>query len=1351
MSKTEFHIFKNNTDAIPTNRGFYYQYLMTIKLWVENYINDIDNAIFCEREEDIFELSNQNHCASFRQIKCFGTAFSLNSKEIKSSLLNFYKLYLKYKDTYDGTFYFQTNSDIIKAVGSSLSKWFAKQQSGDYSAHEYVDEVKALLKTLVQDNLNKFIVKNPDLTKVSQAREKAKSFNDNLNSDDFANFLALIRWDFTTKIEPEKAISNLLLDIKGTISSKLKYDFGIKEEFILAYLLNTVIDRSVTSNFNERILNNELLETILKSSDLRESIENSLHKEVMILMHNDFQIINELQAIKIVTENTEQIVKDLHDKLTVQETSLILKLTINVKLWFKAVGYQFENYEIIESESCGFIINIAARRGYDRIFILCISEPVELTHLNTLKNYTKQHSCTEGWIITYKRISPSVRTKSGSGDFGNLYSYTFDELIDVNIDFSGYFNWLENEISKKFIDSKFIPLHCKKDVYDKNGVKVDSNNYLIENYIDRWIDDPAKKHISILGEFGTGKTWFAIHYAWIKLKKYKQAVEFGTERPRIPIFLSLRDFAKAVNIEGVFSEFFFKKHNSPIPNYNAFIELNKMGKLLLIFDGFDEMADRIDHQKMINNFWELARIIDDNSKVILTCRNEHFPDAKQGRDLLNAQLQASTQHLIVKAPAFEVLELLKWTKNQIKTLLQLNTTKEVTKKILKNKKLLDLASRPIMTEFIIEALKDIEDGKGIDIARIYLYAIKNKLSKDIKEERTFTSLADKLFFMSELSWEMLSTDNMSIHYRLFPDRIRNLFSETVKEQKDIDHWQYDMMGQSMLIRNDDGEYKPSHRSLLEFFTAYKFAGELGLLNKDFITLAQNDLKENFDLPIEITWEEYFRNSNKYKLDKFKALEIDQLKFTFGRQVISRAILDFISYMVTIENPGTLNTIDEIINKCRNKSFEEIGYVITNLVIIIVDSHPNYFKNKDLSNLVIKSFEVPSDYNRGKTSSSNLGKVNFENTDFSGCDLTDSNFGYPFETSNIKGAKFTNANITGFRFHFSQISEISFLANQHIIAVGSPEEIKLLNASTFMVMKRLKGNGWHVTFSPDGSLMAHSNFGSFVLRNTINFEIEIDHKLSSQFNPNAQEKGSNLWTGGFAFTKDSKNIYIGCNNSFIYHYNIETRREIRTFQCFEGVNNVSISYDEKYLVGSEFNAFTIWDIETGEKIFYEKNKKDTYNRIIAKFHPINNILVISNEKTIRFYDILERSFCFEHEIQNVGDFCFSTDFKTLYTHSNYDIYYIDINQRSLTASHRVEVLNEAEKRSHESIEKIIVDTNSDDLMLITHKQIVIFNIYYDEVTYIYQNFIDMDSCDFREVTGTNINLLKQLEINGAIIT
>jgi len=85
----------------------------------------------------------------------------------------------------------------------------------------------------------------------------------------------------------------------------------------------------------------------------------------------------------------------------------------------------------------------------------------------------------------------------------------------------------------------------------------------------------------------------------------------------------------------------------------------------------------------------------------------------------------------------------------------------------------------------------------------------------------------------------------------------------VQEEKDLDHWHYDMMGQTMLIRNADGDYMPAHRSLLEFFVAYKFAAELGALAPDFLELAQ--MQANLDThaePQAYTWSSYFSKGMK---------------------------------------------------------------------------------------------------------------------------------------------------------------------------------------------------------------------------------------------------------------------------------------------------------------------------------------------------------------------------------------------------------------------------------------------------------------------------------------------------------
>jgi predicted NACHT family NTPase len=166
----------------------------------------------------------------------------------------------------------------------------------------------------------------------------------------------------------------------------------------------------------------------------------------------------------------------------------------------------------------------------------------------------------------------------------------------------------------------------------------------------------------------------------------------------------------------------------------VFAQLNRMGKFLLIFDGFDEMAAKVDRQQMINNFWELAKVVVPNAKIILTCRTEHFPEAQQGRALLNAQLQASTRQLTGETPQFEVLELEKFNDEQIRQVLLHQAEAGTVDRIMSNPQLLDLARRPVMTELILEALPDIAAGKPVDIARVYLYAVKQKMERDIKSD-----------------------------------------------------------------------------------------------------------------------------------------------------------------------------------------------------------------------------------------------------------------------------------------------------------------------------------------------------------------------------------------------------------------------------------------------------------------------------------------------------------------------------------------------------------------------------------------------------------------------------------------
>lgn len=325
-----------------------------------------------------------------------------------------------------------------------------------------------------------------------------------------------------------------------------------------------------------------------------------------------------------ITTIPTRIVQPLQLNIDVPESDL-QKLARQMRGWFETLGYHFERYQVQEENYFEWIINVPAMRGYTRILVRGIEGEAQISNLVVFKQTLNEQKTDEGWLISLRRISQTVRIAAKKQENKErLFCYTFDELLDKDTDFSCYFKWLENEVKLRHIDKNYVPLVCTNQEFEPFKQQRIANDYReryswLYEYIDLWLDEPAKGHISILGEFGIGKTSLAFHYAWKGLQRYRDAKRRGLERPRLPLVIPMQDFAKVVSVESLFSEFFFRKHEIPLPGYCAFEQLNRMGKLLLILDGFDEMAAKLDKQQIINNFWELKKLVVPGAKVILTC------------------------------------------------------------------------------------------------------------------------------------------------------------------------------------------------------------------------------------------------------------------------------------------------------------------------------------------------------------------------------------------------------------------------------------------------------------------------------------------------------------------------------------------------------------------------------------------------------------------------------------------------------------------------------------------------------------------------------------------------------------
>jgi WD40 repeat protein len=667
-----------------------------------------------------------------------------------------------------------------------------------------------------------------------------------------------------------------------------------------------------------------------------------------------------------------------------------LKVLANqMEEWFGALHYQIIACNESTDIYFEWLIQIPDRRGSIQVVVQGINDEIRIDHLRGLDASVSRQNASEGWLVTNIGISLAVPKISEASDShsSNLFCFTFDELIDQGANFKPYTDWLEKEVISMNINENYIPLSCTKEEIDsitklpkESNLKYDD----IDKYVNAWQDSNQSKHISIIGEFGTGKTWFAFHYAWECWKRYRNEKKKGHKRPRLPLLITLRDY-KAKHIDNVLAEFFYSKHKISL-NKDVFNLLNKWGKILIIFDGFDEMANKNDSQIIANNFAELAKVVVPSSKVILTSRIEYFPDGKFRNEVFSGQILSSIlPYQQSELLNFETLRLSLFTENQVRKLLFPYTDISTTDRIINNRHLLDLFKRPIMIDLLLAnssrtALPEIESLERLDLARVYLYATKNKMEREINDKRTFTSLADKLYFMCEISWEMLSTDKSSLNYKDFPRKLGGLFTHKVQESNNLDYWHYDMMGTTILIRDNSGNYTPAHRSLLEFFVAYKFAAELGLLDDDFTSVAR-DRKDAQLKPSQLyTWSEYWQRSSEeseiHYLNQFKQESLTNLGNTFGKFSLTSFSQILIDLLTNILSSHSDELLGFVLNNPQQES-SEIDFTNGNAATILINTRRDFLKEKNLSNTIIrganldKAFLINSDFR-----SANLEKVIF---------------------------------------------------------------------------------------------------------------------------------------------------------------------------------------------------------------------------------------------------------------------------------------------------------------------------------------------------------------------------------------
>jgi NACHT domain len=466
----------------------------------------------------------------------------------------------------------------------------------------------------------------------------------------------------------------------------------------------------------------------------------------------------------------------------------------------------------------------------------------------------------QGWLISDRRISAEARQRVKKDD--TLRVFSLSELLQTMI-WGPYIAVLDELVTRDRIPEFYVDLHCYKlQMGDGDTVLSKERHSSLDSYIDEWLSERGKMHISLLAEFGAGKTWFCRHYANLQLARFLN----NPAKERLPLLITLRMFSKATTAQQLINDVLLEQYQLPFIGsaYEVFQRLNLSGKLLLILDGFDEMARKVDYQTVVDNFWELAKLVEDGSKVILTSRTEYFRWAKESEKIFGGE-EFGRRTILLQPPRFEVLYLEPLSDPQIRDVIAKRTGSVqgalVADKIMSLLNLAEMARKPVLLELLLVALKEVSSDALKNPTQVYLYATNKLLLRNITAEKTFTSTSDKVFFLCELACEMLKTNELRMHYRSIPERIKSYFGDRIADQHELDSWDYDLRAQTLLHRDAAGYYEFAHKSLAEYFVALKFAAEIGCLDHRFLSA----YTEGDEQPGKLTFMEHSLDVSRFPL------------------------------------------------------------------------------------------------------------------------------------------------------------------------------------------------------------------------------------------------------------------------------------------------------------------------------------------------------------------------------------------------------------------------------------------------------------------------------------------------------
>ncbi|MBM4258530.1 MAG: hypothetical protein FJ147_21860 [Deltaproteobacteria bacterium] len=846
------------------------------------------------------------------------------------------------------------------------------------------------------------------------------------------------------------------------------------------------------------------------------------------------------------------------------------------------------------------------------------------------QNITQKKLPKHRWIaVSSQGFAADTRTAL---DEGGIDCTTYPELLAELVPLSSYVEHLINDYkaqTNKHWEGQdwFIRPNLVTDVTYEKQVAIP--------HFAKWLGDTRSNFLVVLGDLGTGKSTLAGFLAYNLARSFRD----DPLRHPAPVLIPLKEVRKEVSLSGIIVKHFADRNLSlAFPRFEHLVHL---GKIILFFDAFDEMADRVRWEVTRSNFHELRRAAEQSGKVILTCRTHYFKDRNEQVRLIDrgprlSQVETDLYRELKQQSGAEVVYLQEFDDTQIQEYLRkarAQTFKDDWQTIQKIHNLQELAHRPLLLDMIVKSLPKLVDDQRINAANLYTVYTNFWVDREETKGRILDKTL-KLQLMLELAWRMWHEEKDSIHYKELVPFVEKLAANKsidfgVEEVEDIAR---EMQAATFLKRDDNGNFSFVHRSFMEFFLARKILDDLSRRQTQVLNTRRFDRKVIYFLtllderqttvaPLQtILTTSYTLNLSENAL---------QILYWSGR--ISCGMEEKIDNVETLQN-----IFAQRIPAC----LELTGAKLQEIVLEGADLLDSNLNGADLTKanlnqtLIIGTHCQHAILQDARLERAVIEHVDFRHGQLRGISLTGSQLtNCDFTDATINSASITSAQIekcVGLasrntfshntvqpvvqRHHALSVTTIAYSPGCELLAAASNDGIiRLYRTSDYQLLHALQGHQnsiQAITFTPDGQTLASASDDTTIRL----WEVSSGKELCIL-------QGHQNSVQAITFTPDGQTLASASDDTTIRLWAVSSGKELCILQGHQHpVSSVAFASDGQILASAGADkSICLWTVRTSQVLHILKGHQNSVTSVA--FAPDGQTLAsASDDASIRLWAV-----------------------------------------------------------------------------------------------------------------------------------